>query len=271
MPNTPQEDRRFYKLLRERQSVGFDEVLAVFTDRKGKLNLARTREQLNFLWVEDVFTLLGPAGEVVSWNEEAPYREPARYRLRFDGFEGLERNRASQNTDTLTEITEVLPGFVWAYPQRRRELRVLGDQAAAAVLAERLRAFTQQFAFHLVTGQHALIAGQFSSRAAKGQTLETLLTRIANLEKEYGPFDYFDRVMVTMVFSPPFAPVKEKQLREDFPREIPDTDLRGHSEFEIVSVRTPNGMRVHEMTVMLRIVEEAGFFRIADAACHAGY
>lgn len=81
---------------------------------------------------------------------------------------------------------------------------------------------------------------------------------------------YFDRVMVTMVFSPPFAPVKEKILREDFPQEIPDAELRGHSEFEIVSVRTPNGTRVHAMTVSLRIIEENGVFRIADAQCYSG-
>lgn len=271
MPNTPREAKRFYEQLSAHQQMPFDEVLAIFADKKGKPHLARTREQLNALWVENLFTLLGPDGEAVSWNEEAPYLEPARYTLRFDGFSGLECNQASMNVDALTEITEVSPGHVWAYPQRRRELRILGDQAGGAVLAERLRAFTQQFAFHLVNGQHALIAGLFSGRAAKGQTLDTLLTRIANLEKEYGPFDYFDRVMVTMVFSPPFAPVKEKLHREDFPREIPDTELRGHSEFEIVSVRTPNGMRVHEMTVSLRIIEEDGFFRIADAQCYSGY
>lgn len=271
MPNTPREAKRFYELLPTREHLPFDEVLDIFADRKGKLNLARVKEQLNFLWVEDVFTLLGPDGEAVSWNEDAPYLEAARYTLRFDGFSGLECNKASMNVDTFTEITEISPGYVWAYPQRRHELRILGNQAGAAVLAERLRAFTQQFAFHLVTGQHALIAGLFSGRAAKGQTLDSLLTRIANLEKEYGPFDYFDRVMVTMVFSPPFAPVKEKLLREDFPADIADDELRGQSAFEIVSVRTPNGMRVHEMSVSLRIIEEHGAFRIADAQCFSGY
>lgn len=271
MPYTPREAARLLDLLVDRGTLPFADVLAVYADANGRIDRARLRQQLHFLWVESVFTLLDVADQPVSWDDDAPFAAPEDFRLRLDGFDGRERNTASMQADRLDprDISEVSPGYAWAYPQRRSELRIVGDVAGAAVAAERLRAFTQRVALDLVAGRHDRLAARFSARAAKGQGLDALLARLARLEKEYGAFEAFDRVEVSLVFCGG-GPVAARHLREDFPREVPDADLRGESAFQVISVATPNGLPVHEMSVRLRVVDEGGALRIVHAACVAG-
>lgn len=271
MPYTPREASRLLDLLVDRGTLPFDEVLAVYADANGRIQRARVRQQLHFLWVESVFTLLDASGQPASWDEDAAFEAPSDFTLRLDGFDGRERNTASLQADRLDprDISEVSPGYAWAYPQRRSELRIVGDVAEAAVAAERLRVFTQRVALDLVAGRHARLPARFSARAPTGHGLEALLDRLARLEKEYGAFEAFDRVEVSLVFCGG-APVPARHLREDFPRDVPDADLRGESAFQVISVATPNGLPVHEMTVHLRVVDEGGVLRIVHAACVSG-
>lgn len=138
------------------------------------------------------------------------------------------------------------------------------------MLAERICAFAHQFTFHLVTGQHDRIRGLFSTRAAKGQTLDTLLTRIASLEKEFGPFDYFDHVEVIAVYNGDVDGV-DASAHMKLPKGVHRNEQRGGARFQIISVRTPNGMAVNDYTVSLAVIEEDGFFRIVDAGAFSGY
>ncbi|GAA5168737.1 hypothetical protein GCM10025770_29170 [Viridibacterium curvum] len=275
MATSPKEIKQLLDQLIERKSLPFDEVLAIFAGKGGKLRQDAVRERLNFLCNENLFVLLDQAGSAVSWNEDAPFQSPAAFTLRFVGIAGREEVYARNFADILDarDVQAVVPGYVWAGLKRRSELRIVGEQATATLLAERLRAFTHQFAFHLVTRQHERIAPLFSPKAVKGQTLETLLTRISKLETEYGPFDYFDHVQVIQVLNGDTSMVKDSDgnVRMDLPKSIPREAIRGWSEFQIISVRTPHGMSVHEMTVALKIVEEGGFFRIADATAGSGY
>ena len=270
MPYTPREAARLLDLLVDRGALPFADVLAVYADAKGRIDRARLRQQLHFLWVESVFTLLDPAGGEASWDEDAPFEAPEGYALRLDGFDGRERNTASMQADRLDprDVNQISPGFAWAYPQRRSELRVVGDLAAAPVAAERLRVFTHRVALELVAGRHERLAGRFSARSSREHGLEALLARLAKLEKEYGAFEAFDRVEVSLVFCGGAIPARH--LREDVPREVPDADLRGESAFQIISVATPNGIPVHEMWVRLCIVDEDGALRIVRAACVSG-
>ncbi|MFB1490337.1 MULTISPECIES: hypothetical protein [unclassified Thiocapsa] len=121
-----------------------------------------------------------------------------------------------------------------------------------------------------MTGLHDRIHGVFSSRATKGQTLDTLLTRIANLEKQLGPFDYFDHVEVIAVYNGDVADV-DASAHMRLPKGVHRDEQRGDARFQIISVRTPNGMFVNEYTVSLAIIEEEGFFRIVDASAFSGY
>ncbi len=271
MPYTPREAARLLDQLIDRGTLPFADVLAVYADAHGRIDRARLRQQLHFLWVESVFTLLDGAGRPASWDEDAPFEAPAAFTLRLDGFDGRERSTASMQADRLDprDVEEVSPGYAWAYPKRRHELRVVGDLAGAPVAAERLRAFTQRFALDLVAGRHARLPGLFSARATSGQGFDALLARLGRLEKEYGAFEAFDRVEVSLVFCGG-GPVTARHLREDFPREVPDADLRGESAFQLISVATPNGLPVHEMSVRLRLVDEGGALRIVHAAVVAG-
>ncbi|MEC5386594.1 hypothetical protein VVD49_12730 [Uliginosibacterium sp. H3] len=273
MATGPKELKQLLDQLIARKNLPFEEVLAMFAGKGGKFNQGAVMERLNFLWNKNLFVLLDATGQEVSWNDDAPYRTPADYTLRFVHIAGKEEVIAGMSADRLDlqDIQEVVPGYVWAGVQRRQELRIVGEQKTATLLAERLRAFTHQFAFHLVTRQHAQIAGLFSPHALKGQTLDTLLTRIANLEKEYGSFDYFDRVQVNQVLNGDTSAVKDSDgnVRMDIPKAIPREAIRGWSEFQMISVRTPHGLAIHEITVSLKIVEEDGYFRIADASANS--
>ncbi|MEC5400056.1 hypothetical protein [Uliginosibacterium sp. H1] len=275
MATGPKEIRPLLDALIERRTLPFDEVLAIFAGKGGKVSQGAVMERLNFLWNEYLFALIGPDGAEASWNEDAPFKAPAGYTLRFLGIAAKEGVIAGTVADRIDEqdIQEVVPGYVWVGLKRRNDLRIVGEQAGATLLAERLRAFTHQFAFDLVTGQHVRIAGLFSARAVKGQTLDTLLTRIANLEKEYGRFDYFDRVQVIQVINGDSSAVKDSDgnVRMDIPKSVPREAIRGWTEYELISVRTPHGLPVHEMTGTLKIIEEDGFFRIVDATVHSGY
>lgn len=275
MATGPKEIKQLLDRLIERKNLPFDEVLAIFAGKGGKVKQGAVQERLSFLWNNGMFVLLDQAGAEASWNEDAAFQSPAAYTLRFVGIAGREEVNAGNFADIIDaqDVQEIVPGYVWVGLQRRRELRIVGEQATATLLAERLRAFTHQFAFHLVTGQHERIAALFSPHAAKGQTLDTLLTRIRNLETEYGPFDYFDHVQVIQVLNGDTSMVKDSDgnVRMDIPKSIPRAAVRGWSEFQIISVRTPHGMYLYEMTVTLKIVEEDGFFRIADATVASGY
>lgn len=279
MPTTPKEDKRFLELLISRKTLTFDEALAVFANKNGKINREAVIAVLNGLWIEDTFTLLNQAGEEVSWMDGEPFDSPSEYTLRFNGIAGKENKFAGRFCDRIdpSGITEIAPGYVWATMKRQEPLRIVGEcktgyvgEETAALLAERIRTFTHQFAFHLVTGHYDRIAGLFSPRAAKGQTLETLLTRIRNLEKEFGPFDYFDHVEVVAVYNGDVADI-ESSAHMKLPKGIHRNEQRGQSRFQIISVCTPNGMFVHEYTVSLDIIEEDGFFRICDASAYSGY
>lgn len=271
MPTSPKETKRLLELLIARKTLPFQEALDILANKNGKLNLPAVMERINWLWVEDCFTLVNKQGEEVSWNEDAPYQSPADYTLHFKSIAGKDHMNARMfcGHPDKNDVSEVSPGYVWATVQYRDQLRIMGEQEGAVELAERIRAFTHQFAFLLVTGQHEKLAGLFSSRAEKG--LDALLTRIANIEKEYGAFDYFDHVEVFQVFNGDFAKAKSISHME-LPKTIKRNEQRGQATFQIISARTPNGMYVHDYTVRLDVIEEEyGFLKVAVAEVYSGY
>ncbi|WP_347259173.1 hypothetical protein [Methylocaldum sp.] len=278
MPFTPKEDKRFLELLISQRDVSLEDALKIFADRKGQIKRDAAETTLRFLQSPDLFSLVDAEGRSVYWSKPV-FDFPGNYRIRFNGIAGKENNLAGRFCDRIdpSGIEEIAPGYVWATMKRQEPLRIVGEctpgfigEESAPLLAERIRAFTHQFAFHLVAGHHDRIAGLFSPRAAKGQTLETLLTRIGNLEKEFGPFDYFDHVEVVTVYNGDVSGV-DASAHMKLPKGIHRNEQRGLSRFQIISVCTPNGMFVHEYTVSLYIIEEDGFFRICDASAYYGY
>lgn len=271
MPTSPKDTKRLLELLIERKTLPFQEALDILANKNGKLNLPAVMERMNWLWVADTFTLLNAQGEEVSFNEDTPYQSPADYTLYFNSITGRENANANIYCDyrDKNDYAEVEPGCIWSTMQRRDQLRIMGDLEGAETLAERLRAFTHQFAFLLATGQHEKMLTLFSSRAEKN--LDALLTRIANIEKEFGPFDYFDHVEVPIIFNGKFS-TKKSLVHMDLPKTIKLEEQRGTGMFQIVSARTPNGMYVHDYTVRLYIIEEEyGFFKVAVAEVYSGY
>lgn len=271
MPYTPKENLRFLDLLIAERELPLTGVIAIFADPKGRIRRDALESTLLHLQTGDLFALLDPQGQEVWW-EDAVFEHPDRYRVRFKGLTGAENLMAGRFCDQPDPqaITTIAPGYVWASVRRPEPLRIVGAQDGATLLAERIRAFTHQFAFHLVSGQHERIAGLYSARAAKGQTLATLLTRIGSLEREFGRFDYFDHVEVIAVYNGDVAGV-DASAHMRLPKGVQRNEQRGDARFQIVSVRTPNGMFVNEYTVQISIIEEDELFRIVDAGAYSGY
>lgn len=272
MPTLPKDAKRFLELLAERKELPFAEVLALYADKRGKTRRDAAAALLNHLWVEDLFEMVDQDGVSVSWNDDPPWNHPELHTLKLVGFAGKDANLASQRCDRIdpSDLTEVVPGYVWAGLIRRENLRIVGDPAGATQLAERLRAFTHRFALELVAGRHESLAGRFSSRAAKGQTLTTMLERIANIETEYGPFEWFDHVSVVKVFVGDVSGVVEALAHMDLPKGVRREEQRGQTEFTIASVTTPDGGTVYEYSVQLDVIEEDGCFRVIDARVVSG-
>lgn len=271
MPYTPKENKQFLERLVAEREIPLSAVFTIFAGPKARIRRDALEPTLLQLQLGELFKLLGTDGKEVWWDD-AVFERPGDYRIRFNCIAGRESLIAREYCDRVDSerVTGIAPGYIWAEMRRPEPLRIVGEQEGAAVLAERIRAFTHQFAFHLVTGQHDRIRGLFSSRAAKGQTLDTLLTRIANLEKEFGPFDYFDHVEVIAVYNGDVASI-DASAHMKLPKGVHRNEQRGDARFQIISVRTPNGMFVNEYTVSLAIIEEEGFFRIVDASAFSGY
>lgn len=271
MPYTPKENQRFLDRLIAERELPLTEVIAIFADRKGRVRRDALEPTLLHLQTGELFALLDPQGQAVWW-EDAVFEHPEDYRVRFNGVVGRENLMAGRFCDQPDPQanTTIAPGYVWASVRRTEPLRIVGEPDGATLLAERIRAFTHQFAFHLVSGQHERIAALYSARAAKGQTLATLVTRIGNLEREFGRFDYFDHVEVIAVYNGDVSGV-DASAHMRLPRGVQRNEQRGDARFQIISVRTPNGMFINEYTVQLAIIEEDGLFRIVDASAYAGY
>lgn len=207
-----------------------------------------------------------------AWKDDPPWHHPELHTLKLVGFTGKDANLASLRCDRIdaSDISEVVPGYVWAGLIRRDNLRIVGDVAGATRLAERLRAFTHLFALELVAGRHESLAGRFSARAAKGQNLSTMLQRIANIETEYGTFEAFDHVSVVKVFCGDVSGVVEPLAHMDLPKGVGRDEQRGQTEFTIASVMTPDGGMVYDYSIQLDVIEEDGRFRVIDARVVSG-
>lgn len=272
MPYTPKENKRFLERLIAERSLPFEVVIAIFADARGRISRPNLEAVLTTLWVEETFRLVDREGREASWKQDTVYDSPADYTVEYVSIEGKENLLAERFEERIDEqdVDEIEPGYCWAGVKRREPLRIYGDRAGAMLLAERLRAFAHYFAFHLVAGKHERIEGLFSARAPHGRGFDALVKRIRNVEREYGPFEYFDHVEVVSVYVGDVGGIGGSAQMK-LPEGVDRSEQRGEAKFQIISVWTPNGMFVHEYTVQLAIIEEEGFFRVLDASVFSGY
>lgn len=273
MPYTPKENKIFLVRLIAERSLPFEEVIGIFADAKGRISRSKLEAVLTTLWVEDTFVLIDRDGREASWKQDAVYDSPADYVIKFQSIDGKENSLAARFQDRIDEqdVTEIEPGYCWAGVKRREPLRIYGRPADAMLLAERIRAFTHYFAFHLVSRNYAKIEELFSNDPRRGHIFDDFANRVANVEKEYGPFEHFDHVEVMSVNTGDTADSGGSEAMK-LPAGVERGQRSGEATFQIISVYTPNGMFVNEYTVQLQIiVEEDGFFRVRGASVHSGY
>lgn len=144
-------------------------------------------------------------------------------------------------------------------------LRVVGEKAGAASLAERVRAFTHYFAYQLATKNLSSAESLFSSFISDEYSAFTLEEKLRELESRYGEISYFDRVTLFTVYHGKGR--NKKLFREmNLPKGV-DRDLRrGEAEFYLVGRHTPSGIMINAGRVVLGIIEEQGLLKIVDIA-----
>ncbi|MEM7469381.1 MAG: hypothetical protein AAF387_21215, partial [Pseudomonadota bacterium] len=144
---------------------------------------------------------------------------------------------------------------------RLEDLEVAGDLSneegkdAAEILIERARALTQQFAFHLVTGDLDYCVKQFSSVLREEKTVQDLAKEIANKERTWGKFTTFDQVRVGGVFSDA-AGWNSKLDKTVWPANTDKATRRAHTDFQLISALTPGGMPFTAYTMALGVINE---------------
>ncbi|WP_374236816.1 MULTISPECIES: hypothetical protein [unclassified Thiocapsa] len=149
MPCTPKENKRFLERLVAERELPLPSVFAIFADRKGRINRDAAETTLRGLQNGELFTLLNAEGHEVWW-EDPVFEHPDDYKIRFNGIDGIENLMAKGFSDLIDaeRSTEIAPGYVWTTMRRPEQLRIVGSREGADVLAERIRSFAHQFAFH---------------------------------------------------------------------------------------------------------------------------
>ena len=274
MPTTPKEQNRFLDLLAREKTLAFEDVLQVFVNKNGKYTESAVKEVLNFLWIEDLFSIVHRESGKVIWIKDEMFQEPQDYLIRFDGFGGKDSALSSERAGEIdkTDIEKLARHYHWVGAKQREIIRIIGDLKGSMVMAERVRAFTHYFAFNLMTRNSEKLEAMFSSKIRDSQNAEAIYTKIGNLEKQHGvPYEYFDHVEIIAVYNGKHGNAKVSE-QMTLPPGVDRAARRGESCFKLVSVHTPNGVAVHDYIIYLAIIEEEdGLFKVSKTDMFSGY
>ena len=273
MPTSPKEQERFLKLLAQEKTLAFSDVLQVFVNKNGKYTRSAVSEVLNFLWIEDLFSIVHKDSGEKLWINDALFEAPQDYLIRFDGFSGKENNFLEDYAGKIDKahIDWLDKHYCWAGVKQAGTVRIIGDLEGSMILAERVRAFTHYFAFNLVVRNTGKLEALFSSKVRDSQSADAIYAKIAKLENHYGAFGHFDRVEVIAVYNGKHGDTKVSE-QMTLPRGVSRSARRGESSFQLISVHTPNGVAVHEYTIYLAIIEEdSGVFKVSGTDMFSGY
>ena len=274
MPTTPKEENRFLSLLAEEKTLAFTDVLQVFVNKNGKYSESAVKEVLNFLWIEDLFSIVHRESGKESWIKEEMFQKPEDYLIRFNGFSGKDSNYSEDYAGEIdkTDIEKLARHYHWVGAKQREVIRIIGDLKGSMVMAERVRAFTHYFAFNLMTRNLEKLEAMFSSKIRDSQNAEAIYAKIDNLEKQHGvPYEYFDHVEIIAVYNGKHGNAKVSE-QMTLPPGVDRAARRGESCFKLVSVHTPNGVAVHDYIIYLAIIEEEdGLFKVSKTDMFSGY
>lgn len=274
MPTTPREQQQFLDLLAQEKTLDFADVLQVFVNKNGKYTQSAVNEVLNFLWNEDLYSVVHRASGKETWLDDEMYRTPEDYQIRFNGFSGKDCLYSESYAGEVdkTDVEKLARHYHWVGAKQREVIRVIGDLKGSMIMAERVRAFTHYFAFNLITRNLEKLEAMFSSKVRDSQNAEAIYAKINNLENQHGvAYEYFDHVEVIAVYNGKHGDAKVSE-QMPLPPGVDRSARRGESAFKLVSVHTPNGVAVHDYIIYLAIIEEEdGLFKVSKTDMFSGY
>jgi hypothetical protein len=141
---------------------------------------------------------------------------------------------------------------------------IYGEIENCMIQYERLRAFTNMVAQHLVGRRFDKVSSKFSEHVSSKFTPEFIENKFVEKEKTYGKFDFFDRVEIQSIYS---GKDRDKKYFDDekLPKGIKRSQRVGTAFFQLLSDYTPNGVSHWDYTVSVSVIEEEkDLFKLYD-------
>lgn len=274
MATNPKTQKQFLKLLFEKEKLPFVEVLELFSNANGKINRSAIKQTLLFLRMEDLFYIRKKGTKEIyfSSSSDAFFDSPEDCYIELNDLESSEMNSSDSYEGEIIrkDLNKISDHNYWAGIKQNGFLKIIGEPGNATNLAERIRVFTNYFAFNLVSRNLDKVETLFSKQMRSEYTAELLEKKLAKQESTYGTFDFFDHIEVISVFSGEKLETNVSSVAMKLPKGVSRKDRRGESTFQLVSVYTPNAITIHSYYIDLGIIEEAGVLKVCYSRWYTG-
>jgi hypothetical protein len=264
MPHTPKREKELLNTVMI-NTISVADAAAFFAKSDNKPDLKATELGLRRLETLELIQLRNISSQQIVWLEDSILKNPNDYEVVFNGYGYSEKEMSETHEGCLAEeIHEITKHRFQVAIESSSLLSIDGEIEGAAALVERARAFTHQFAFHLVTRNYSAVFDMFSEFLREKETKENIKNEIEKREKTYGEFELFDHVEVQNIYNAPSG-WKAALDRDWWPKETDKNSRRAVSSFQLGSLVTPGGVILEGNIVSLSIVE------VNDSFCVQSY
>ena len=262
---TPKQEKAFLVLLDERKRLSLEEVIQFFTKSSPKTNFEEVSEALNFLWIENLFSVREEGNEEEIWFSSEMETNPERYFIEFNNYLDKDAILSESHQGTMFEDkVEVIDAYYrWVSVEGPGVVKVIGELEGASSLMERIRAFTNYFAFNLTTKNIPKIISLLSAHIKQNHTEDELWHSIKTVEGSYGNIEYYDHIEVVSVYNGDHSDDKVSGEMK-LPKGVSRKSRLGEAAFQLVTAHTPNGVSIFTYTVYLAIVLENSELKVCD-------
>lgn len=269
MPHSPKREKDLLSAV-VGGNIRLTEALAYFSRTGTNPDYEASELGLRRLEVDELIRLRKISSQEIVWLDDEVLQNPDDYEVVFNGYGYVEREMCKVNEDSLaSEVHEITKNRFKVAIEAKSLLGVDGEQDGVATLVERARAFTHQFAFHLVNRKYAAVFGMFSEYLRSRESEGDIKKEIEKREKTYGDFGIFDHVEVQNVYNGPNG--WKAELDADWwPKETVKEARRAVSSFELGSLVTPGGIIIEGYMMSLSIVEEDDLLRVQSYRLYSG-
>lgn len=265
MPYSPQSHQQLLDLLYRQRQLPLTDVIALFASNDGKPDLRETEYVINALRRGNSLSVReGEGAEFTGFNPRH-LKAPEGVTLVLANPADLEADTGAsfQREPMPADWDGDEPNERFVYWQDKIAMRLIGDVDEAPALAQRMLAFVQYFACHLVARRFDRVAELFSRALTSKFTAESLNQQLRQLEADWGALEHFTNVELQTLYCGTDAGTKlftEMKLPKGIKRE----QRRGEASFQLAGLHTPSGVPLTTCNVYLAVVEEDGMLKVCD-------